>query len=129
MLRVLSLNANVLIALVSHLPGFSCEQGMELDPHLVDIDVAGLRAFLGQEGAQLPSRKRMQELVTRLPKITETELKDMGHSGELFPASCGVPKLDTYVQQSPSALYALTHSWPSLPKRKWHSPWTPPRTQ
>lgn len=52
----------------------------------IDIGDGRLRVFLvEQDGAELPPRIRtqMQELITRLPKITETELKDMGHSGEV----------------------------------------------
>ena len=52
----------------------------------IDIGDERLRVFLvEQDGPQLPPRIRtqMQELITRLPKITETELKDVGHSGEV----------------------------------------------
>lgn len=52
----------------------------------IDTGDERLRVFLvEQDGPQLPPRIRtqMQELITRLPKITETELKDMGHSGEV----------------------------------------------
>jgi hypothetical protein len=99
-----------------------------MEPHHADTGLADLRAILEQGGARHPSRKRMQELVTRLPKITETELKDIGHFGELSE-SCAVRSRARCVQQSLSALYALIHSWPSLRKRKWHSPWIPPRIQ
>ncbi|KAG2077459.1 hypothetical protein BDR04DRAFT_546153 [Suillus decipiens] len=50
--------------------------------------VAGLRAMLEQDSlgrSRLPSHKRIQELITSLPKISETELKDLGHSESVCP--------------------------------------------
>ncbi|KAG1753990.1 uncharacterized protein EDB91DRAFT_1101024 [Suillus paluster] len=52
------------------------------------LSAAGLRAILEQDSigrSQLPSRKRIQELIASLPKITETELKDLGHSESVCP--------------------------------------------
>ncbi|KAG1907248.1 uncharacterized protein F5891DRAFT_363661 [Suillus fuscotomentosus] len=57
---------------------------MEHPQSSMDITVADLRAML--EGrSHLPSRKRIQELITSLPKISETELKDLGHSESVCP--------------------------------------------
>ncbi|KAG1806854.1 uncharacterized protein HD556DRAFT_1324613 [Suillus plorans] len=57
---------------------------MERPQSSMDITVAGLRAML--EGrSHLPSHKRIQELITSLPKISETELKDLGHSESVCP--------------------------------------------
>lgn len=39
--------------------------------------------------------KRIQELIASLPKISETELKDLGHSGKSVHASYA-PKLDRH---------------------------------
>lgn len=50
--------------------------------------VAGLRAMLEQDSqgrSHLLSHKRIQELITSLPKISETELKDLGHSESVCP--------------------------------------------
>jgi len=49
------------------------------------ILAAGSPGFLELVAAHRPSRPRIQELVTHLPKITETELKDMGHSESICP--------------------------------------------
>lgn len=52
------------------------------------MSVAGLRAMLEQDSlgrSHLPSHKRIQELITSLPKISETELKDLGHSESVCP--------------------------------------------
>lgn len=52
------------------------------------MSVAGLRAMLEQDslGRSHPSsHKRIQELITSLPKISETELKDLGHSESVCP--------------------------------------------
>jgi hypothetical protein len=54
------------------------------------MSVAGLRAILEQDSlgrSHLSSHKRIQELITSLPKISETELKDLGHSGEFVHTS------------------------------------------
>ncbi|KAG2152191.1 hypothetical protein BD769DRAFT_25423 [Suillus cothurnatus] len=52
------------------------------------MSVAGLRAILEQDSlgrSHLSSHKRIQELITSLPKISETELKDLGHSESVCP--------------------------------------------
>ncbi|OAX41336.1 hypothetical protein K503DRAFT_685615 [Rhizopogon vinicolor AM-OR11-026] len=49
------------------------------------ILAAGSPGFLELVAAHRSSRPRIQELVTHLPKITETELKDMGHSESICP--------------------------------------------
>ncbi|KAG1779740.1 hypothetical protein EV702DRAFT_1086322 [Suillus placidus] len=52
------------------------------------MSVAGLRAILEQDSlgrSHLPSQKRIKELITSLPKISETELKDLGHSESVCP--------------------------------------------
>jgi hypothetical protein len=60
------------------------------------MSVAGLRAMLEQDSQGRSGRnKRIQELITSLPKISETELKDLGHSGKFVHASY-VPKLDRH---------------------------------
>ncbi|KAG0709590.1 hypothetical protein DFH29DRAFT_884831 [Suillus ampliporus] len=57
-----------------------------MEPPRFPLSAAGLRAFLEQDSRyDLPSRKRIQELVASLPKITETELKDLGHSESVCP--------------------------------------------
>jgi hypothetical protein len=64
------------------------------------MNIAGLRAMIEQEDSplgrfRLPTDKRTQELIASLPKISETELKDLGHSGKSIHASY-VPKLDRH---------------------------------
>ncbi|KAG1755742.1 hypothetical protein EDB19DRAFT_1662778 [Suillus lakei] len=54
----------------------------------ISMSIAGLRAMLEQQSLgrpRLPSHKRTQELITSLPKISETELKDLGHSESVCP--------------------------------------------
>ncbi|KAG1770083.1 hypothetical protein EDD22DRAFT_867606 [Suillus occidentalis] len=52
------------------------------------MSIAGLRAMLEQDSlgrSRLPTDKRTQELIASLPKISETELKDLGHSESVCP--------------------------------------------
>lgn len=54
------------------------------------MNIAGLRAMIEQEDSplgrfRLPTDKRTQELIASLPKISETELKDLGHSESVCP--------------------------------------------
>ncbi|KAG1874479.1 hypothetical protein DFJ58DRAFT_741131 [Suillus subalutaceus] len=59
-----------------------------MEPPQFSMNVAGLRAMLEQDSlgrSHHPSHKRIQELITSLPKISETELKDLGHSESVCP--------------------------------------------
>jgi len=62
-----------------------------MESHRIDTGLVDLRTLLQQESS---SRRHIQELLTCLPKITETELQDLGHSGESSICYTS-PKLDT----------------------------------
>ncbi|KAG2118793.1 uncharacterized protein F5147DRAFT_666863 [Suillus discolor] len=55
---------------------------MERPQSSMDVTATGLRAaaFI-----RISNLKRIQELITSLPKISETELKDLGHSESVCP--------------------------------------------
>lgn len=75
---------DTLIAFVSHL----AVNQVTMERPQFSMDVAGLRAMLEQDSlgrSHHPSHKRIQELITSLPKISETELKDLGHSESVCP--------------------------------------------
>ncbi|KAG2135874.1 uncharacterized protein EDB93DRAFT_1170041 [Suillus bovinus] len=57
-----------------------------MDHTQFSMDIAGVRAMIEQETlTRSHSHKRAQELITSLPKISETELKDLGHSESVCP--------------------------------------------
>ncbi|KAG2146788.1 hypothetical protein DEU56DRAFT_786404 [Suillus clintonianus] len=62
---------------------------MERPQFSMSTSVAGLRAMLEQQGLAIGRSTRLssriQELITSLPKISETELKDLGHSESVCP--------------------------------------------